>query len=480
MSSETRRAAPRGRAAPERVVAWLAATALLFALVYVMRAINHDARDGVAFLYSLPVALLALRFGLRGGVAGALLATGLVIADHDGGLALSTIGEATRVTVLFSVGLLVGWFTDRQRRLEVQRSKDQETISRFFELSQDMLCTADPEGFFVDLNPAWQRTLGYTEEELRAQPFVALVHPDDRERTATEAASIFEDNATVDFENRYLAKDGSLRWLRWSSVLGDDGMIYARATDITQKKAIESKLQETAADLARSNDELKQFAYIASHDLNEPLRTISGFAQLLERRYEDVVDERGRDYIRRMVGGTERMQSLISDLLKYSRAGRPESELEPVDTAAIASAVLQDLEEVIAERGASVRIDPLPTVAGDPNQLHQLFQNLISNGLKFTNGEAPQLAISADREPGAWRFAVADNGIGIEPEQRDRIFGAFERLHSRDEYAGTGIGLAICKKIVARHGGEIHAEANEGGGTRFVFTVAESKEAETP
>ena len=449
---------------------WLLAAACLFAAIYVGRSVNHDARDGIAFLYTLPVALLGLRFGLRGGLMGAALATVLIVADPNAD-PLGALGHATRFTMLFAVGAMVGFFTDRARRLERLRACEEEKVRRFFELSQDMLCTANADGFFVDLNPAWKKTLGFSDEELRARPFVDMVHPEDRERTAAEAAALAEGNVTVNFENRYFAKDGSIHWLHWSSVIADDGLIYARATDVTERRAMETELQETAKELARSNDELRQFAHIASHDLNEPLRTIAGFAQLLERRYDDVVDDRGRDYIRRMTGGVERMQTLIAALLHYSRAGRPDAAPEPVDTHAVVSDVLHDLQESIADSGAAVSLGELPTVMGDGVQLQQLFQNLISNGLKFRNGEAPRIEVSAMPNSPGWRFSVADNGIGIQPEERERIFGAFERLHSRDDYAGTGIGLAICKKIVLRHGGEIHVEENPGGGSKFVFTI---------
>lgn len=362
--------------------------------------------------------------------------------------------------------------------LVARRSQADAKAKRFFDLSHDMLCTADTNGYFVDLNSAWERTLGYTEEELRAQPFVELVHPEDRERTNREAAAIFEGNVTVDFENRYLAKGGSVHWLRWSAVLGDDGMIYARATDVTRRKAAEQELSQTAEALDRSNADLRRFASVAAHDLGEPLRTIAGFAQLLEKRYEDQVDEQGRDYIRRMVGGVGRMQTLIRDLLAFSRAGRDEVDLKPVDCTELVEEIKLDLNEAIDEKHAEIRVHELPTVRGDRNQLHQVFQNLLSNGLKFQNGARPRVEVSAQKVEDGWRFSVADNGIGIEPEYREKIFNAFERLHGRDDYAGTGIGLAICQRIVQLHGGQIQVEDGLDGGSSFVFTIADEKAEE--
>ncbi|HEU5143352.1 MAG TPA: ATP-binding protein, partial [Solirubrobacterales bacterium] len=302
--------------------------------------------------------------------------------------------------------------------------------------------------------------------------FIDLVHPDDRERTEAEAARIFGGEGSVDFENRYLDRAGNVHWLHWSSQLGSDGLIYARATDVTERRRADEELRAMAAALERSNDELKQFAYIASHDLGEPLRTISGFAQLLQRRYEDQVDERGREYIERMVGGVARMQTMIADLLAFSRAGRAEIERRPVEAKALVEEVVESLGGAISESGAEVRFGDLPRVEADRNQLQQLFQNLIANALKFNDSAQPRVEVKGEATGDGWRFAVRDNGIGVAPEQRQRIFGAFQRLHSRDEYEGSGIGLAICKKIVERHGGEISiGEGLDGSGAGFVFTI---------
>ncbi|HYP54861.1 MAG TPA: ATP-binding protein, partial [Solirubrobacterales bacterium] len=199
----------------------------------------------------------------------------------------------------------------------------------------------------------------------------------------------------------------------------------------------------------------------------------SGFAQLLQRRYEGQVDERGREYIERMVGGVTRMQKMIADLLAFSRAGRAEIDPRPVDAAELVGEVVESLEAAIAERGADVRIDELPTVEADSNQLQQLFQNLVANALKFSDAEQPRIEIRGAPDNGGWRFSVLDNGIGVPPEQRQKVFGAFQRLHSRDLYEGSGIGLAICKKIVERHGGEIEiGDGLDGTGSNFTFTIA--------
>jgi PAS domain S-box-containing protein len=448
--------------------------AALFALVYGLRISSDDPRDGIALLYALPIALLASRFGLRGGLAAAVAAAVLTVFNGTPAHDLPFLGYVTRFLVFVGIGAIVGWFIDREKTTQRLREEAQAKVRRFFELSHDMLCTADEEGRFRDLNPAWERALGYSLAELAGRRFIDFVHPEDRERTEAEAASLFGGAGVADFENRYIDKRSAVHWLRWSARLGADGLIYARATDVTERHRAEDELREMAAALERSNEDLKQFAYIASHDLGEPLRTISGFAQLLQRRYEDQVDERGRDYIERMVGGVARMQAMIADLLAFSRAGRAEIERRPVDVGELVGEVVESLEGAVSERGAEVSVGELPTVEADRNQLQQLFQNLIANALKFNDSERPRIEVRGGREGGGWRFSVLDNGIGVAPEEREKVFGAFQRLHSRDSYEGSGIGLAICRKIVERHGGEIAIEDGlDGGGSSFTFTIAD-------
>jgi light-regulated signal transduction histidine kinase (bacteriophytochrome) len=201
---------------------------------------------------------------------------------------------------------------------------------------------------------------------------------------------------------------------------------------------------------------------------------VVSYLQLLERRYRSLLDDRAVKYIDYAVDGARRMQTLINDLLVYSRAGRRTEERQPVDLEAILERVLKSLDVAITESGATITHDPLPTVEADPVGLGQLFQNLIGNALKFRGDEPPRIHVAAARQDGAWLFSVRDNGIGIAPEYQERIFILFQRLHGRDEYAGTGIGLAICKKIVERHGGRLWVESAAGEGTRFLFTIPDS------
>ncbi|MEV4468674.1 ATP-binding protein [Nonomuraea sp. NPDC049504] len=240
-------------------------------------------------------------------------------------------------------------------------------------------------------------------------------------------------------------------------------------------------LREQAEELRRSNAELEQFAYVASHDLQEPLRKVATFCQLLEKRFGDVLDERGRQYVHFAVDGATRMQVLINDLLRFSRVGRVYDEREPVDLEKALDKVIDDLSAPIEESGATFeRPDPLPTVVGDATMLRLLWQNLISNAIKFRDPARPPLVrIACERgEEGEWEFSVADNGIGVEPEFADKIFIIFQRLHSRETYTGTGIGLAMCKKIVETHGGRIWLDTDYTGGARIRFTLPVHEDTE--
>lgn len=230
-------------------------------------------------------------------------------------------------------------------------------------------------------------------------------------------------------------------------------------------------IKEAEANLARSNSELEQFAYVASHDLQEPLRKIAGFTELLANRYKGKLDEKAESYMEYIVDGATRMRSLINDLLKYSRIMRSSRELEDTDCSAVLSGVLRDIELAAKESNAEIVCGPLPTIQADRKQLGQLFQNLIGNAIKYRGAAPPRITITAIRQQGNWLFSVGDNGIGIAPEFYERIFAIFQRLHTRAEYPGTGIGLAICQKIVERHGGKIWVESTAGKGSTFFFTI---------
>jgi len=230
-------------------------------------------------------------------------------------------------------------------------------------------------------------------------------------------------------------------------------------------------LNQQAGELKRSNGDLEQFAYIASHDLQEPLRMVSGFTGLLQRRYAGKLDADADEFIGFVIGGVNRMQALINDLLSYSRVGREDVAAKPVDMQLVVDQALANLQTAIEERSALVSRGPLPTVLANHGMLVRVFQNLISNALKFCKADRPIVRIAAEQHGAEWVFSVADNGIGIDPQYRDRIFLIFQRLHQQGEYPGTGIGLAVVKRIVERNGGRIWLESEPGKGTTFFFTL---------
>jgi len=248
----------------------------------------------------------------------------------------------------------------------------------------------------------------------------------------------------------------------------------ARRRAEEQLERTTAELEQRNAELERSNTDLQQFAYVASHDLSEPLRVVTGYLELISRRYAGRLDADADQFIHFTLDAVERMQALIRDLLAYSRVETEAREFEPVDVARLMEHVLAGLGRTIRERGADVEIGELPVVEADGSQLARVFQNLLANALKFTRDVSPSVRVSATRVPNAWQFSVVDNGIGIEPRHRERIFQMFQRLHPRDAYPGTGIGLAICKRVVERHGGRIWAEEAPGGGSAFHFTVADA------
>lgn len=263
-----------------------------------------------------------------------------------------------------------------------------------------------------------------------------------------------------------------------------DAMEEMRVRLVNDLRALEStyeELEQKAAELTRSNGDLEQFAYVASHDLQEPLRKVISFCQLLQNRYGGQLDERADQYIDYAVDGARRMQDLINDLLAFSRVGRLTRDHEPAALDEVLAQALKNLGPAIEESGATVEVGEMPTILGDPILLVSLFQNLIGNAVKFRRPEVdPVVRIDAERRADAWTVRVTDNGIGIEPEFGERVFVIFQRLHGKEAYSGTGIGLAMCRKIVEHHGGTIHIEQPDGPGTRFVLTFPDRTTPATP
>jgi light-regulated signal transduction histidine kinase (bacteriophytochrome) len=247
--------------------------------------------------------------------------------------------------------------------------------------------------------------------------------------------------------------------------------VRAALIDVSERARLFDELRDTARTLERSNAELQEFASIASHDLREPLRTLAGFAQLLEQRHADDLDDEGREYLGYITHSATRMQHLINDLLTYASVGQQPLRPGPVDTQELVAGTVRSLGSAIEDVQATVQVGSLPTVRGNASQLAQVFLNLVSNALKFRAESPLRVEISAERRGNQWWFSITDNGIGIEPQYGDRVFKMFQRLHTQEEYEGTGMGLTICQRVIERHGGTIWYEQPEPGGSAFRFTL---------
>jgi PAS domain S-box-containing protein len=366
---------------------------------------------------------------------------------------------------------------------DVSERRDSDAKYRgLLEAAPDAMVVVNQDGEIVLLNLQAQKKFGYSRDELLGQKVKNIIPEGFAERiiadgTRTAAEALGQQIGTgIELIGR--RKDGSEFPIEimLSPLDSAEGiLITAAIRDITTRQAAEAHLLNKVEELNRSNEELGQFAYIASHDLQEPLRMVASYTQLLSRKYKGKLDSDADEFIAFAVDGATRMQRLIQDLLLYSRVGTKGQELLGTLSAEALQRALVNLRAAIEESGALVTHDPLPTVLADESQLIQLFQNLIGNAIKYQNPGVPRIHISAVKNGGKqWIFSVKDNGLGIDPQYFERIFGMFQRLHKREEFAGTGIGLAICKKIVERHGGSISVESKPGDGSTFRFVLADS------
>jgi PAS domain S-box-containing protein len=376
----------------------------------------------------------------------------------------------------------IGVYEDITAQLDAQlRLRESEGHYRqTFELAASGICHVK-DGRFVRVNKRLCEILGYPEQELLGKHVKEISHPEDRDVTDAERARIRKGEIeSARFEKRYLRADGAVVWCRIAIALVRDvfGMPQHEVAvfdDITDRKKAEAALNEAHEELKRSNAELEQFAYVASHDLQEPLRMVASYTQLLARRYDERLDGDAREFMAYVVDGASRMKQLIEDLLAYSRLGTKGIDFKRVSAEAALRRALFNLRSAIDETGAAVTHDPMPTLPADEMQLGQLLQNLIGNALKFRSAAAPRIHIKNAELEHDWQFEVRDNGIGIEPQYYERIFMVFQRLHNKGEYPGTGIGLAICKKVVERHGGRIWVESRPGEGSSFFFTLPKER-----
>jgi PAS domain S-box-containing protein len=359
----------------------------------------------------------------------------------------------------------------------------EERYRGLLEAAPDAMVVVNQAGEIVLLNVQAEKQFGYRRDELIGQRVKNIIPEGFAERLVADALRTAEDalvqqiGAGIELMAR--RKDGSEFPIEimLSPLQSTEGILVTTAIrDITTRKKAESDLLHKIKELNRSNVELGQFAYIASHDLQEPLRMVSSYTQLLARRYKGKLDADADEFIGFVVDGAARMQRLIRDLLSYSRVGTKGQELIDTSSEEALQQALVNLRGAIEASRARVTYDLLPNVLADEMQLTQLFQNLVGNGIKYQRHGAPLIHISAARgNGGEWIFSVKDNGLGIESQYFEKIFGMFQRLHKREEFAGTGIGLAICKKIVERHGGNIAVESTLGHGSIFKFTLLASE-----
>ena len=437
----------------------------------------------------LPGSVMALCAVVAGALGGPVV--GLVSALAGGAVYATTVASlggrgawpATIASIaLWSASALVSATLADALRSQSRQVQRALLYNRgLLEASLDSLVTIGPDGTITDVNEATERVTGVPREKLIGTDFSEYFAVPDEARAGYE--QVFERGFVIDYPLAIRHASGEVTDVLYNATVYRDENgavvgVFAAARDVTERKrAEESLLRAEAAlraekeELARSNAELEQFAYVASHDLQEPLRMVASYTQLLARRYEGKLDADADEFIGYAVDGATRMQQLISDLLAFSRVGTRGRPLAPMDAQAAYEEALGNLALTIDESGAEVSADPLPMVTGDYGQIVQLLQNLIGNAIKFRGEAAPRVHLSAERRDAEWVFSLADNGIGIDSQYFERIFVIFQRLQGRREFPGTGIGLALCKKIVARHNGRIWVESEPGRGTTFQFTI---------
>jgi PAS domain S-box-containing protein len=359
---------------------------------------------------------------------------------------------------------------DREEALR-DAEKARERFHFMAESMPQKIFTATPSGDVDYFNGQWMEFTGLTFEQIKNWGWTQFIHPDDLEVNVETWRHSIATGEPFRLEHRFRRADGEYRWhlSRAHAMRDTQGKVLLWIGSNTEIHEQKEKEQE----LRRANEDLQQFAYSASHDLQEPIRNVAVYSEIIGRRYHDQLDSDGQQFLGFLTEGGRRLATLINDLLAYTRAGVVDGKMTQVDASAVLQDALSSLAEAIRESDATVTHDELPEVYIAKPHLQQLFQNLISNGLKYRNEAPPRIHISAARQGASWRFSVRDNGIGIDPQYKEVIFGVFKRLHRDQRYSGTGIGLAICQRVVERYGGRIWVESEPGQGATFFFTVPE-------
>ena len=372
----------------------------------------------------------------------------------------------------------VGELETSERRLRDAENDGEDRFQRLVKQAPLGLAFVHQDGRLTFINDRFTMLLGYTLDQVPdLDHWWALAYPNAsyrewvQETWAEAVRRATHDGADIEpLEYDVTCRDGQVRIIEIGGIVLPDGFL-ATFIDFTERREAERELRAANARLARSNRDLEQFASVASHDLQEPLRMVASYTQLLSETYAGQLDARADKFIGFAVEGATRMHSLLNDLLEFSRVESQATPFLPTSCSDLVAKVLHDLEPRIIESGAVVQVEDLPTVLADPMQLGQVFQNLLSNALKFRGDAPPVVKVSAHRDGTFWEFDIEDNGIGIDPRFHDRVFTIFQRLHPREEYQGTGIGLSIVKKIIERHGGTIRIDSALGRGARFTFSL---------
>ncbi len=385
-------------------------------------------------------------------------------ALFDASITVSPIYDAAGAVV--GVSAITKDITERKRAEQTRW-----LLASIVRSADDAIYSVDADRKITSWNPGAERLYGYSAAEILGQIVDVLVPPDRLGELSRTVLAILAGETIQRYETQRLRKDGTMVdvTMTVSPILDTADVqwgVSVIAHDIT-----EHKLAERARELARSNAELEEFAHVVSHDLREPLHNVSSYVKLLANEYQGKLGADADEYIRYALDGAAWMQTLIEDLRTYARATARPKAVEPVDFGSVVGQAITNLSTAIDEHRATVTHEPMPTVAAEPGAMTQVFQNLIENALKFRGQEAPRVHVGVKRMAGDWVFSVLDNGIGIDPEHNQKIFMIFHRLHSRREYPGSGIGLAVCKKIVERHGGRIWVESEPGRGATFYFTI---------
>jgi PAS domain S-box-containing protein len=373
-------------------------------------------------------------------------------------------------------GYLVQLVDNTDRKMFEDSIEDSETrYRRLFETAQDGILILDAEqGYIIDANPFLTDMLGYSLSDLHGKNLWEIGAFTDRTASKIAYEELLE-KGYIRYEDLPLeTKDGRLINVEFvcnSYKVNDQNIIQCNIRDISDRRRIEESLKEYSENLKRSNEDLERFAFVASHDLREPLRMVVSYSQLLENKYKGRLDADADEFIHYIVEGGTRMDALVNDLLEFSRVGSRRKPFERTDMNGVVEKTLLGLSVAIRESHAKIEVGHLPEAMVDRIQMMHLFQNLIENAIKFRGKVDPEIRIDAGMGDGMWIFSVRDNGIGIDPAFHDKIFDLFQRLHTREDYSGTGIGLAICKRIVERHGGRIWVESEEGKGSVFYFTI---------